>query len=256
MDTLFSYFKKWRLILSEKKTVSAFFHLNNKLADAMLDVYVEERPLPFAPVPTYLGVKMGLSLTYHHHLESLKMKVASRVALVRKLAGTTWGADAATLCISVLALVFSTAEYCAPVWCRSSHTHMHAGLWIESCHANHNSRLPQKHADPYAVCPWKCCTPTNTQRCSSLEICLESSSRPIELATWHNCNASQDLSRAAASNQKISQIELGPCAGCRAATIVEKALPMSCPNAFDESWRGLPCLSKSTQDNGWHLCLG
>ena len=52
------------------------------------------------------------------------MKVASRVALIRKLAGTTWGADAATLRISVLALVFSTAEYCAPVWCRSSHTHL------------------------------------------------------------------------------------------------------------------------------------
>ena len=92
----------------------------------------------------------------------------------------------------------------------------------------------------------KCRTPTNTQRCSGLEICLESSNRPIELATWHNCNASQDLSRAAASNQKMSQIKLGLCAGCRAATIVEKALPTSCPNAFDESWRGLPCLSKST----------
>ena len=66
---------------------------------------------------------MDRSLTYHHHLESLKMKVASRVALIRKLARTTWGADAATLHISVLALVFSTAEYCTPVWCRSSHTH-------------------------------------------------------------------------------------------------------------------------------------
>ena len=90
MDTMFSYFKKWRLILSEKKTVSAFFHLNNKLAEEMLDVYVEGRPLSFAPVPTYLEVKMDRSLTYHHHLESLKMKVASRVALIRKLAGTTW----------------------------------------------------------------------------------------------------------------------------------------------------------------------
>ena len=67
---------------------------------------------------------MDRSLTYRHHLESLKMKVASRVALIRKLAGTTWGADAATLRISVLALVFSNAEYCTPVWCRSSHTHM------------------------------------------------------------------------------------------------------------------------------------
>ena len=81
----------------------------------MLDVYVEGRPLPFASVSTYLEVKMDRSLMYHHHLESLKMKVASRVALIRKLAGTLWGADAVSLHISVLALVFSTAEYCAPM---------------------------------------------------------------------------------------------------------------------------------------------
>ena len=54
----------------------------------------------------YLGVKMESSLTYHHHLESLKMDIASSVALIRILAETTWGADAATLRISVLALVF------------------------------------------------------------------------------------------------------------------------------------------------------
>ena len=65
-----------------EKNGFSLLHLNNKLADAMLDVYVEGRPLPFAPVPTYLGVKMDRFLTYHHHLESLKMKVASRVALV------------------------------------------------------------------------------------------------------------------------------------------------------------------------------
>ena len=67
---------------------------------------------------------MERSLSYRPHLENFKMNVASRTALVRKLAGTTWGADAVTLRISVLALVFSTAEYCAPVWCRSSNTHL------------------------------------------------------------------------------------------------------------------------------------
>ena len=74
----------------------------------MLEVYVEGRPSPFASVPTNLGVKMDCSLTYHHHLESLKMKVASCVALIRKLAGTTWRADAAMLHKSVLELVLDT----------------------------------------------------------------------------------------------------------------------------------------------------
>ena len=32
------------------------------------------------------------------------------------------GADAKTLRIATLFLVYSTAEYCAPVWCRSAHT--------------------------------------------------------------------------------------------------------------------------------------
>ena len=191
---------------------------------------------------------MDRSLTYHHHLESLKMKVASRVALIRKLAGTTWGADAATLRMSVLVLVFSTAEYCAPVWCRSSHTHMldselnRAMHIITGCLKNTPTPMLYVLAN---VAP-----PINTQRCSDFEICLESSSRPTEFATWHYCNASQDLSPAAAPNQKISQIKPGPYAGCRATTIVKKTIPESCSNAFGESWRGVPYLSKPTQDKG------
>ena len=37
------------------------------------------------------------------------------------LAGTGWGASAKTLRTAALSLVYSTAEYCAPVWCRSVH---------------------------------------------------------------------------------------------------------------------------------------
>ena len=36
--------------------------------------------------------------------------------------GLGWGAGAKTLCIATLSLVYSTSEYCAPVWCRSAHT--------------------------------------------------------------------------------------------------------------------------------------
>ena len=53
-------------------------------------------------VNTY--TKQILTVTYRHHLESLKMKVASCVALIRKLAGTTCGADAATVHISVISV--------------------------------------------------------------------------------------------------------------------------------------------------------
>jgi len=39
-----------------------------------------------------------------------------------KLAGSNWGASANTVWSSALALCYSAAEYCAPVWSRSAHT--------------------------------------------------------------------------------------------------------------------------------------
>ena len=38
--------------------------------------------------------------------------------------GSGWGAGAKALRIAALSLVYSTAEYCAPVWCRSAHTRL------------------------------------------------------------------------------------------------------------------------------------
>ena len=38
--------------------------------------------------------------------------------------GSGWGAGAKTLRIATLSLVYSTAEYCVPVWCRSAHTRL------------------------------------------------------------------------------------------------------------------------------------
>ena len=38
--------------------------------------------------------------------------------------GSGWGAGAKTLCIVTLSLVYSAAEYCTPVWCRSAHTRL------------------------------------------------------------------------------------------------------------------------------------
>ena len=107
MSTLSAYLQIWRLELSHTKTVTAAFHLNNREAKRELKVYNNDRLLPFCPIPTYLGVKLS-----------------SRVTLLRRFVGSGWGAGAKTLCIAILSLVYSTAEYCAPVWCRSAHTRL------------------------------------------------------------------------------------------------------------------------------------
>ena len=54
----------------------------------------------------------------------MRKKLSSRVTLLRRLVGSGWGAGAKTLRIAALSLVYSTAEYCAAVWCRSAHTRL------------------------------------------------------------------------------------------------------------------------------------
>ena len=124
MSTFSAYLQTWGLKLSHTKTVTAAFHLNNREAKRELKVYSNGRLLPFCPTPTYLGVKLDRSLTFRHHLVALRKKLSSRVTLLRRLVGSRWGAGAKTLRIATLSLVYSAAEYCTPVWCRSAHTRL------------------------------------------------------------------------------------------------------------------------------------
>jgi len=122
MAIIGKYFQTWKLKLSTTKTVSAVFHLNNKEAKRELKVNFNNETLPFYSEPKYLGVTLDRLVTCRRHLESLRKKLTSRVALLRRLAGSGWGAGATKLRTATLALVQSTTDYCAPVWCRSAYT--------------------------------------------------------------------------------------------------------------------------------------
>ena len=122
MGTLALYLRQWRLKLSEGKTVSTVFHLNNKEAKRELDVHINTRRLNFQPKTTYLGVKLDRTLSYHQNLAGLRDKVMARSALICKLVGTGLRGNPSTLRTSALALVYAPAECCSKAWSRSKHT--------------------------------------------------------------------------------------------------------------------------------------
>ena len=104
--------------------MSVVFHLNNKEAKRELKVNFNNESLPFCSETKHLGVTLDWSLTHLRQLESLRKKLTSRVALLRWLPGSGWGAGAATLRLAILSLVHSTAEHCGPVWCPGAHTRL------------------------------------------------------------------------------------------------------------------------------------
>lgn len=109
------------MCLNLSKTEVSCFHLCNHQKDRQLQINFKNSLLKHNFQPTYLGVTLDTSLTFKSHLDKLKQKLKTRNNLLSKLAGTTWGANAKTLRISALALVYSTAEYCSPVWKNSAH---------------------------------------------------------------------------------------------------------------------------------------
>ena len=97
ITTLFAYLLAWRLKFSHAKTVTAAFHLFNQEAKRELKVNGRGKVLPLCPVPTYVGEKLNRALTHRHHLEALRKKLSTSVSLLKRLAGSGWGAGAKTL---------------------------------------------------------------------------------------------------------------------------------------------------------------
>ena len=115
--------KRWRLQPRVAKTVSSNFHLHNARTNQELDIILNGKRLRHDNRSTYLGVTLDCTLNYKPHRE-VAAKTRTRNNLVHMLAGTTWGAGAKTLRTSALALCYSVAEYCAPVWRNSAHTNL------------------------------------------------------------------------------------------------------------------------------------
>ena len=108
------------------------FHLHNRKAKRQLEVKNNGKILPFSPVPIYLGVKLDRALMYRHHLVALSKKLYTCFSLLRRLAGSGWGAGTKTLRTAALSLIYSTAECCAPAWCCSAYTRLIDSVLIDA----------------------------------------------------------------------------------------------------------------------------
>ena len=118
--TISTYLRAWRLKLSVNKSVASVFHLQNHMANYQRQITVNNNNLlRFKTNPKYLGVHLDRSLNFISHINHLRGKVSSRLALIKHLVNVKWGASFNT--IRTFALVYAPAEYCAPAWCRSAH---------------------------------------------------------------------------------------------------------------------------------------
>ena len=72
--------------------------------------------MPQTDTPTFLGVKVDTRFTWKPQIEKMERSSLQKLALKRKLARTTWGADSSILTKVYTATVRPTMEYVSTGW--------------------------------------------------------------------------------------------------------------------------------------------
>ena len=91
MNLISDWAKEWLVRINRTKTEATCFSLSPKREEFILQINGQE--IHQQDTPTYLGMKADRKLTWSPHSSTMHSKALRKTALIKKLAGTKWGAD-------------------------------------------------------------------------------------------------------------------------------------------------------------------
>ncbi|KAK7087372.1 hypothetical protein V1264_021433 [Littorina saxatilis] len=111
----------WGLQVSEVKTQATVFSLST--TKEKVTIKLGDRTLPQVETPTFLGVKLDPRLSWKPQIEDMEKRGIKRLALMKKLSGTHWGANSKILKTVYTGTVRPVLEYGASAWATAAKTH-------------------------------------------------------------------------------------------------------------------------------------
>ena len=104
----------WGLEVNTSKTNSTLFSLST--SKEQIKLRLKGEIVPQTDNPTFLGVKLDTQLTWKPQIEKMERSSLQKLTLMRKLTGTSWGADSSILTKVYTATVRPTMEYASTTW--------------------------------------------------------------------------------------------------------------------------------------------
>ncbi|PVD34162.1 hypothetical protein C0Q70_05425 [Pomacea canaliculata] len=114
LNVLQDWTKRWLVKVNPKKTTYTIFSLSTREQKATLKF--DGQILPLEDNPTYLGVTFDKRLTWKPQTKKVEARAKVRLAIMKKLAGTNWGADDRILKKLYTGRVRPVLEYGMTAW--------------------------------------------------------------------------------------------------------------------------------------------
>jgi ribonuclease HI len=119
-DQLSAWADEWCVQVNTDKSCTTLFTLSPKQKARTINV--SGAPLTEVEEATYLGVTFDKRLTWKPHIAHAETKARKKLAILRKLAGTNWGANEEILKTVYLGTIRPHLEYGSPAWMTTSNT--------------------------------------------------------------------------------------------------------------------------------------
>ena len=102
------------------KTQASVFSLSTAKEKTTLNL--NEDVIPQIDNPKFLGVTLDKRLTWKQHVDAIAAKSTKKLSLLKKLSGTTWGADTNILNKVYTGAVRPIMEYATTSWATASNS--------------------------------------------------------------------------------------------------------------------------------------
>ena len=112
LATVCTFCNFWKLKLNEEKTVYSIFTRSTKAEQKTMKLQLNGKDLKKEKNPVYLGVKLDPRMSLSEFTKDLKTATESRLRLVKRLAGTNWGAEKSALRQLYIGYIRAKLDYC------------------------------------------------------------------------------------------------------------------------------------------------
>ena len=123
IDQLTAWTEDWLVTVNKDKSSTSLFTLSPKKQSRPINIGTHT--LKEEDQATYLGVTFDKRLTWKTHTLRTEGKARKKLAVMRKLAGTTWGANEQILNTVYEGSVRPVLEYSSTAWSTTAKTNQH-----------------------------------------------------------------------------------------------------------------------------------